>query len=299
MAGDKTGLLRRVADHANGFSSKQRIFAEYLVKNYMGLAYATLADLSRFSGVSETTVVRFIYSIGFDGLAEFKDALRGEIERSKNASAEGLSRYDFERGNYEFPGDAYRAIFAMEMHIMEETLAKIDRESFERAVDVIFKAPEMLIIACGTSRSYSHAAGFAFEVLRPDVHKIERLDLSEGTIINSIPPGTACLVFSAPRYPTATQKILEIVKRREPFLIGLTDGVLSPIAPYCDILFQIPEKFVTFIDTNAAYMALIHAIAFGVYLKDPEYSKKRIEEYDAFVKKTSYYEQDYLQLIKF
>jgi DNA-binding MurR/RpiR family transcriptional regulator len=265
----------------------------------MNLAYATLADLSRCSGVSETTVVRFVYSIGYGGLAEFKDALRGEIERSKNASMEGLSRYDFEQDSYEFPRDTCRAIFAMEMRIMEETLAKIDKESFEHAVDAIFKAPAMLIVACGTSRSYSHAAGFAFEVLRPNVHKIESLDLSEGAVINSIPPNTVCLVFSAPRYPTTTQKILEVVKRREPFLIGLTGGVLSPIAPYCDILFHIPEKFVTFIDTNAAYMALIHALAFGVYLKDPEYSKKRMEEYDSFVKETNYYEQDYLQLIKF
>jgi DNA-binding MurR/RpiR family transcriptional regulator len=89
------------------------------------------------------------------------------------------------------------------------------------------------------------------------------------------------------------------MKKHDPFLIGLTDSVLSPIAPYCNILFQIPEKFATFIDTNAAYMALIHALAFGVYLKDPEYSKRRMEEYDSFVKKSSYYEQDHCQLIKF
>jgi DNA-binding MurR/RpiR family transcriptional regulator len=182
---------------------------------------------------------------------------------------------------------------------MEETLARIDQERFQQAVDAVYSAPMLLVIACGTSRAYSQAAGFAFEVLRPNVHRIESLDLTEGAVINSIPSGAAGLVFSAPRYPVATQKILDIVKAREVFLIGMTDGVLSPIAPYCDILFEVPEKYVTFIDNNGAFMAMIHALAFGVYLKNPEYSKERMKEYNDFVRKSGYYVQQHCDLIEF
>ncbi|MDR1578864.1 MAG: MurR/RpiR family transcriptional regulator [Synergistaceae bacterium] len=299
MSDEKTNLLRRIAEHSNEFSSKQRVFAEYLVKNYMTLAYSKLAEFGRLAGVSETTVVRFINVLGYDGLSEFKDALRDEIERSRNTVSKGLNRYSFEQDRFEFPKDAYRAIFSLEMQIMEETLARIDQERFQKAVDAIYSAPMLLVIACGTSRAYSQAAGFAFEVLRPNVHRIESLDLIEGAVINSIPPGALGLVFSAPRYPVAIQKILDIVKEREVFLIGMTDGVLSPIAPYCDILFEVPEKFVTFIDTSAAYLALIHSLAFGVYLKNPDYSKERMKEYNDFVRKSGYYVHDQCELIEF
>jgi DNA-binding MurR/RpiR family transcriptional regulator len=92
---------------------------------------------------------------------------------------------------------------------------------------------------------------------------------------------------------------LEILKESDPFLIGVTDTVLSPIAPFCDILFEVPEKFVTYLDTSAAYMALIHALSFGVYLKDPELSKSRVEKYDRFVKQSGYFTQNHLKLIEF
>ena len=75
--------------------------------------------------------------------------------------------------------------------------------------------------------------------------------------------------------------------------------MLSPIVPFCDIFFQIPEKYVTFIDTNAAYMALIHSIVFALHFKDRAKIKKQIDSYNEFTIKQNFYVKDFLDLVEF
>ncbi|MDR1471690.1 MAG: MurR/RpiR family transcriptional regulator [Synergistaceae bacterium] len=294
-------LLRRISDRYEVFSPKHRTLAKYVLENYLGLAYVTISEFARKAGVSETTIVRFACLLGYTGFADFMAALREEIEKSKAASY-ALSEYVLERGKYEFPRDAMRAIFTLEISVMEETLAKTPADLFERAVDAIYSASNLVIIGCGANRCLSQAAYFAFGVLRPNVNIVEHFGLTAKNLFESIPKNAACLVFSTPRYDKETQLILECFEQRgkhKPFVVGVTDSLLSPIAPHADLVLQVPEKFVLFMDTNAAYMALIHALAFALHLKNPDYSRKRIEAYDAFVKEHNFFVRDYLDLIDF
>lgn len=294
-------LLQRIGERFEEFSPKQRILAKYVLDNYIDLAYATVAQLAHCAHVSETTVVRFVYCLGFESFADFMSELRDEIERAKATRAASLNRYTFDQGSYEFPGDIMQAIFALEISVMEETLAKIPTDLFEKAVDKIMSASMLLIVGCKANKCQTQAAFFAFDVLRPHVRVIEEFNLSTKGLWESVPKNAACVIFSTPRYPRETQAILEGMKNCpvKPYVIGITDSVSSPIAQYSDLVLQIPEKFVTFIDTNAAYMSLIHAIAFGMYLKNPDYSKKRVEEYDSFARKYNFYVRDNLELIDF
>jgi DNA-binding MurR/RpiR family transcriptional regulator len=296
---DKKGLSLRIGGQFDKFSPKHRILAKYILDHYLDLAYVTVTQLANCVGVSETTVIRFVYSIGYDGFPDFMKDLRGEIDRAKDARTHGLDKHTFDRGTYNFPGDAMRAIFAMEMSVMEETLTKIPVELFEKAVDKINSSSMLIIAGCHANKCHTQAAYFAFNVIRPNVKLIEQMDLSAQGLFESIPKNTVCLVFSTPRYPRETQSLLDNMKdsSQKIFTIGVTNSVSSAIAPYSDMILQVPEKYVTFIDSNAAYMALIHAMAFALYLKKPAYSRKRVEKYDAFVKKNNFYVRDYLDLI--
>lgn len=292
-------FLQRIGEAQAVFSPKQRVLADYMVHHYLSLAYVTVSELAQRAGVSGTTVVRFVYSLGYDGFADFMDALREEIDRTQREKDPGMSRYTFDRNDYAFPRDAFRAIFTLEIKIMEDTLAAIDEKDFERAVEAILRAPDLVIAAWGSNKAHSQAAAFAFEVLHPRVHKIEELGLSEAALLRSLPKEAAALVFSSPRYPTATQEILKVLKERGVYVIGFSDSVLSPILPFCDVLFQVPEEYVTFIDTNAAYMAFIHALAFGLYLKDVDRAKQRIEAYNTFSRRQGFYLHGFQDLIDF
>lgn len=294
----KLNLFQLLGKHSDVLTPKQIHLAKYIEKNYSSLAYITMTKLANLAGVSETTVVRLIYALGFTGFPEFKDALRMTIEQTSQSTI-GMNRFETGTNNYKFPEDTCKAIFDLEIKVMEETLAGLSLSEHEKAVDLLFHAPMVLIVGCGANSCCSQALGFALEVILKNVHIIEGLDLSEGALLRGIPKGTVCVAFSTPRYPRVTQEILEILKDKKTKIIGCSDSMLSPIVPFCDIFFQIPEKYVTYIDTNAAYMALIHSIVFALHFKDRAKIKKQIDSYNNSVKKQNYYVKDFLDLVEF
>lgn len=60
-------------------SAGQRKVAEYILNNKDEFSYATLAKLSKDISVSETTVIRFAYSLGFDSFSAMRQKLRGKF----------------------------------------------------------------------------------------------------------------------------------------------------------------------------------------------------------------------------
>lgn len=78
----KKDILRLIDESSSEFSKGQRQIAAYVVEHYDKAAYMTAAKLGKEVGVSESTVVRFVMELGFEGYPEFRKALL-ELVRSK------------------------------------------------------------------------------------------------------------------------------------------------------------------------------------------------------------------------
>ena len=204
-------LLQRLGKYSDSLTPKQIRLAKYIEQNYPSLAYTTMTKLARLADVSETTVVRLIYALGYSGFPEFKDALRMTIEQTATV-ASGMSRYELGSQKYKFPRDACKAIFYLEVQITQDTLAGIDLDDNQRDVDLIYSAPMVIVLGCGANSCCCQALGFALQVTLKNVHIVEDLGLEEGALLRDVPEGTVCIAFSTPRYPRITQEILEILK---------------------------------------------------------------------------------------
>ena len=60
-------IATRLKDYFPSFSKGQKKIAKAILEEYDKCAYMTASKLGRYVGVSESTVVRFAYSLGFDG----------------------------------------------------------------------------------------------------------------------------------------------------------------------------------------------------------------------------------------
>ena len=281
-------LLERIGDCGGKLSPKQLVLAKYIEKHYKDLAYTTMTELARAANVSETTVVRFVAYLGYSGFPGFMSALRQVIE-SASVTGSSMSSFKIEHGKYKFPRDICSAVFALEMQVMQDTLAKIDTTKHQQAVDMLYAAPEVFVVGCGANKCCAQAMGFALEVIRKNVRIIENLDLNESSLINSAAKKAVAIVFITQRYPTAALKVTKMLKSKGIRIIGITDSVLSPIVPYCDLFFLAPEKYLSFIDTNAAYMALIHSLVYAMHFKDKPQSQNNITDYNDFVRTYDFY----------
>lgn len=292
-------LLQRIADVNDHLSPKQSKIAQYVVKNYQKLAYCTLSELAQASKISDTTILRLVSALGYGGFPDFMFALRKEIEKNTHTNRI-MGKFELKQEKYKFPEDTCQAIFDLEMQVLKETLAKADKEKHSTAVDLLLQAPSVTIVGFGANTCCSQALAYGLQVMRPNVKIIEQISATEGNTIQDVPEASACVAFSTPRYPKDTQFILEKIRQqRQTKIIGLSDSILSPIAPLCDIFFEIPIKYVTFSDPNAAFMAMIHSLLFGLYLRDPKNIKKRIKDYDSYTKEREYYLNDSLNLVEF
>lgn len=291
-----TLLLQRIEENIKNLSPKQLRLANYIEKNYASLAYITITDLALLAGVSETTVVRFVYQLGFSGFPAFKMELRKMIEKLSQPATVS-NRYRIRQEEYKFPQDAAKAIFTLEMQVMEETFSMLNLNEFQTAIDMIHSAPKVLVVACGANVCLSQALGFGLQVIRPDVYIIEKFGLSETALIRSLPEETVSVVFNTPRYINETQEILVALKEKKTKVIGVSDSILSPITPFSDVFFQIPVKFVTFFDTNAAFMAFIHSIVFALQLKYKKITKDNLDEYSSFTSRHNFYVKEFLDYV--
>ncbi|HET7266474.1 MAG TPA: MurR/RpiR family transcriptional regulator [Oleiagrimonas sp.] len=73
-------LQKKLNNHWDTFTASEQKIATYLLDNMRGIPFETAASLARNVGVSSMTVGRFLRNLGYAGVGELKQELRGDAE---------------------------------------------------------------------------------------------------------------------------------------------------------------------------------------------------------------------------
>jgi DNA-binding MurR/RpiR family transcriptional regulator len=127
-------LKKKLKSRWRTFTASEQRIAGYLVQNLSGLPFETAASLGQRVGVSAMTVGRFLRKLGYAGVAEMKEELRGDTAWLKYyhspAPAEGPDGRD---ENLEADIRAVSAVHALargeEWQAIVHLLASADRVS--------------------------------------------------------------------------------------------------------------------------------------------------------------------------
>ena len=112
------------------FSKGQRSIASYILSHYDKAVYMTASKLGAAAHVSESTVVRFAFEMGFEGYPELQDALK-EMIKSKLTAVQRIHVADEQLGGTDILNKVMNADIDKIRRTMEET----SRDDFEGAVD--------------------------------------------------------------------------------------------------------------------------------------------------------------------
>ena len=134
-------VLKRIEESYAGFSKRQKILADYVLKNYDKAAFLTAAKLGNVVGISESTVVRFAMELGYKGYPGFQKALE-ELVRTKLNS---IQRMEVTYGRIT-QSEILESVLHSDIDKIKMTLANIDQNAFEMAVDTILNARKIYII---------------------------------------------------------------------------------------------------------------------------------------------------------
>ena len=146
------GILYTLENGMSGFSKGQKRIASYIIENYDKAAFMTASKLGELSGVSESTVVRFAYELGFDGYPAMQRVLQ-EMIRSRLTSTQRIQAADSMLSGQ----DVLSSVMRSDFDKLRLVADKADRKDFDRVVDELVRARHIYILGV---RSSSFVAGY-------------------------------------------------------------------------------------------------------------------------------------------
>ncbi len=148
----KKDVLHTIQENMAGFSKGQKRIAGYILSDYDKAAFMTASRLGRLTGVSESTVVRFAASLGYDGYPAMQRALQ-EMVRSKLTSIQRIRTSN----DRLFSSDVVTSVLQMDMEKIRIAIAEVERAAFIAVVDKMMEANHIYILGV---RSSSFLAGY-------------------------------------------------------------------------------------------------------------------------------------------
>ena len=240
--------------HSAHLTKTQKIIAEYVLDNASEACFMTSTEIALKLGVSESSVIRFSRTIGFDGFMDFQKALRKDYQDkvlSISSSITVPSQRIAKQAKLDTSSDYINWHFKNAAHNLEEIFIQNSIETFEQAADLIVSSKHKYIAA---TRGNICLADFFLLYLKQMVPHVTMTTTTSMSPIDHMCniSHTDCLVlFSFPRYSSQDEVTAEMAHDAGASIIVITDKPSSLLAKYADILLTVP------VDSNTFFNSMI------------------------------------------
>lgn len=267
-------LSTYIQDRIDEFSRSQKDVARYIVDHLDEAAFLTAEELARRAGTSSSTVVRFSQALGFEGYPELQGSAIEEYRATVGGSegAPGRMLFAFDHSEFE-------ASLGTDHSNLEETARKLTQEQIDQAVAALAAANQVVIV--GTDQM-----AFFASYMR---HTLSLLDIRAEIVTSTAGPSlqrlgrideqTLVITLSAGRAHPLLARAMKLAGHREARTLAISDATLSDTVKQAEMSLYYSSNSPSFLRSNTALMALVHALAHGVYSRDEDAHRDRIRAY--------------------
>lgn len=253
-------ILTAIQENVHTFSKGQRKIAHFILESYDKAAFMTASRLGKTVGVSESTVVRFAFELGYDGYPDMQRSLQKMI-RNRLTTVQRIEVTNDRLGDQ----DLLSMVLQSDIEKIRLTLEELDRDSFEKAVDAIVSAHKVYIIGVRSSAAIASFLNFYFNLIFDNVVLVSANTASE--IFESllrIGEGDVVIGISFPRYSSRTVQAMSFARDRGATTVAITDSESSPLAPISRYTLMARSDMASFVDSLVAPLSLVNALLVAV-----------------------------------
>lgn len=291
--GNKNELLQKLEKNYKKFSKGQKKLADFIREDYDKAAFLTAAKMGEEVGVSESTVVRFATALGYDGYPGFQKAL-GELVRTKLNS---IQRMEVTYGRIS-QSEILKTVLQSDIEKIKLTLAAMDHEAFELAVDTILNAKRIYVIGIRSCAPLASFLSFYLNLICDNVIAVNTNSSSEiFEQLIRINENDVIIGISFPRYSMRTLKALEFASNRQAKVITLTDSVHSPMTLYSSCNLIARSDMASIVDSLVAPLSVINALVVALCMKKQDEVIKTLETLEDIWDEYQVYSKDELNMI--
>ena len=241
-----------IALKLNDLTPKARTLGSYIIQHPSKVVFMTTKELSKACGVSEATVVRFVATMGYDGYADFQDALKDFVNT-------GLSLPE----RADLKGIKDTSINRLQRGILEELInlkylyEHIDVEVTNKFVEYLEKSDNIYVTGARLSYTFAYYLGWSLTKVRRGVHIVKGSDSTAMDWLTNAPENSLVVLAATTRYPNELINLSKVARRCGHTLLALTDSNISPVIPFAHLSLVVPSKSIPFIGNVSGMLSVI------------------------------------------
>lgn len=259
-----------ILDHISQLTKNQKKIAQFLLDHPDEIAFSSIEVIADKLNIGKATIVRLAQTLGYKGFLELKTELSNKLRDDLNLTQKF-------RNIIESPPlktDFVATIAANEIENIQNSLQALDRDAFDKAIQILSKAPKIYTMGLGISSFLSQLAAYFLNRITMKAKAFTHGSVSYHEQILSLLPGDCIIGISLPPYSIATIEAAENAQSKGIKVIAITDKLVAPIAQYADVVLIAQTHNIVFINAVSAVLVIIYILATGVGLHDREQSLK-------------------------
>ncbi|MBQ4289195.1 MAG: MurR/RpiR family transcriptional regulator [Clostridia bacterium] len=261
MDNNKSDLLAKIRNEYSTYSKGHKAIANYILDNYDKAAFMTASVLGETAGVSESTVVRFAYALGYSGYPKLQKHLQ-EIIKNKLTNIQRLNMLEGMSTE-----EVITAINKMESKNLRATFENLDIETFEKVTEDLINAKRIYVIGFRSCAPLVQFMVYYLGYIFDNVHQITIGTSDIYSQLVHVNEGDVVIGMAFPRYSSQTVEGVKFAKERHAKIITITDNNLSPLYNLSDHCILTKNNINSFVDSFVAPLSIINTMIILVGLK--------------------------------
>ena len=274
----KSPQLKSLSDYIqerfDEFSRSQKDVARYIVDHLDEAAFLTAEELARRASTSSSTVVRFSQALGFEGYPELQQAAIEEY-RTTIASAgasNGGALFSFDHSELE-------GSLSADYSNLEETARKLTPEQVDTSVAALATAQRIVIVGVDQMAFFASYLRHTLSLLDIRAEIVASTGGESLQRLGRIDENTLVITLSAGRAHPLLLRAMKLALHRGARTLAISDATMSEVGEHAELTLYFSSNSPSFARSNTALMALVQALAHGLYARDEAAHKDRIRAY--------------------
>ena len=277
---ERKSLSDYITERFDEFSRSQKDVARYIVDHLDEAAFLTAEELARRASTSSSTVVRFSQALGFEGYPELQQAA---IEEYRTSAANGGAAQSQGKGSdgplFAFDHSEFEASLGADHANLEETARNLTREQIEASVSALATAHRVVIVGVDQMAFFASYLRHMLSLLDIRAEIVASTGGESLQRLGRIDEDTLVIALSAGRAHPLLQRAMKLALHRRARTLAISDATLSEVGEHAELTLYFSSNSPSYARSNTALMALVQAIAHGVYARDEAAHRDRIRAY--------------------
>ncbi len=264
-----------ISERFDEFSRSQKDVARYIVDHLDEAAFLTAEELARRASTSSSTVVRFSQALGFDGYPELQQAAIEEYRNTTeegDAGAQSGSLFDFDHSEFE-------ASLGADHANLEETARSLTREQIEASVAALATSQRVVIVGVDQMAFFASYLRHMLSLLDVRAEIVASTGGESLQRLGRIDEDTLVIALSAGRAHPLLLRAMKLALHRRARTLAISDATMSEVGEHAELTLYYSSNSPSFARSNTALMALVQALAHGVYARDEAAHRDRIRAF--------------------